>query len=94
MAAFGSVSFDHATSLRLVRESLELLDRFGAEPVNVRDVKMSDRTLVVEVAVESPDPIEVRGEIAKVMGALSGLDVPGLFPVLEVQSFGVRRVRG
>lgn len=84
------MSFDHPTSLRLVRESLELLDRFGAEPVNVRDLKMSDRTLVVEVTVESPDPIKVRGEIAKVMGALSGLDVPGLFPVLGVQSFGVR----
>lgn len=84
------MDFDAPTSLRLIRESLELLDRFGGGRVNVRDTRMSDRTLVVEITVDSIDPISARGEIARVMGALSGLDVPGLFPVLGVQSFGVR----
>ena len=51
---------------------------------------MRDRTLVVEVTARSTDPITVRGEIAGVMGALSGLGVPELFPVLHAESFGVR----
>lgn len=84
------VSFDADTSLRLIAESLGLVDRLGASPINVRSVRMADRTLVVEIVVASVDPIAVRGEIAGVMGALSGLDVPSLFPVLGVQSFGVR----
>jgi hypothetical protein len=83
------VKFDAETSLRLIAESLSLVDRLGAEPINARNVRMADRTLVLEIVVPSADPIGVRGEIAGVMGALSGLDVRGLFPMLEVQSFGV-----
>ena len=85
-----SVNFDADTSLRLIAEALGLVDRFGASPITARSVRMADRTLVVEIAVASVDPISVRGEIAGVMGALSGLDVPSLFPALGVQSFGVR----
>lgn len=85
-----TVSFNSDTSLRLIAESLGLVDRLGAEPINVRSVRMADRTLVVEIVVPSADPIAVRGDIAGVMGALSGLDVPSLFPVLGAQSFGVR----
>lgn len=84
------VSFDTDASLRLITESLGLVDRFGASPINVRNVRMADRTLVVEIVVTSADPVLARGAIAGVMGALSGLDVPGLFPALGVQSFGVR----
>ena len=51
---------------------------------------MSDRTLAVEITARSTDPMTVRGEIAGVMGALSGLGVPELFPVLRAESFGVR----
>ena len=51
---------------------------------------MSDRTLAVEIMARSTDPIAVRGEIAGVMGALSGLGVPDLFPVLHAESFGVQ----
>ncbi|MEX0629585.1 MAG: hypothetical protein WEE67_04000 [Chloroflexota bacterium] len=84
------MTFDPATSLRLIAESLTLVDRLGASPIRLRGVRVTDRTLVVETDVESDDPMAVRAEIANVMGALSGLDVPGLFPVLGVQSIGVR----
>jgi hypothetical protein len=84
------MQFDSAASLRLIAESLGLIDRLGAQPIRVRVVQMVDRTLVVEVTVDSDDPMTVRGEIANVMGAVSGLDVPSLFPVLGVQSIGVR----
>jgi hypothetical protein len=84
------VTVDSAAALRLIAESLGFVDRLGARPIHVRDVRMADRTLVVEIDVRSADPAAVRGEIVGVMGALSGLDVPGLFPVLEAQSFGVR----
>jgi len=85
-----SMQFDSAASLRLIAESLGLVDRLGAQPIRVRVVRMVDRTLVVEITVDSDEPMTVRGEIANVMGAVSGLDVPGLFPVLGVQSIGVR----
>lgn len=84
------MQFDSAASLRLIAESLGLVDRLGAQPIRVRVVRMVDRTLVVEITVDSDEPMTVRGEIANVMGAVSGLDVPGLFPVLGVQSIGVR----
>ncbi len=83
-------AFDAATSLRLIAESLGLVDRLGADPIRVRDVRLADRTLVVEINVPSEDPIAVRGHIAGAMGALAGLDVPTLFPVLHVQAYGVR----
>jgi hypothetical protein len=84
------VRLDTETSLRLIAESLALVHRLGANPIHARDVRVIDRTLVVEITVSSDEPLSVRGEIAGVMGALSGLDVPTLFPVLNVQSFGVR----
>lgn len=84
------MTFDTDAALRLVAESLGLLDRFGADPITVRDVSMSDRTLVVEITARSTDPITVRGEVAGVMGALSGLDILELFPVLRAETFGVR----
>ena len=88
------MTFDSDAALRLIAESLGLVDRVGADPIDVRDVSMSDRTLVVEIAARSTDRIMVRGEIAGVMGALSGLDVPALFPVLHAESFGVRAFDG
>ena len=51
---------------------------------------MSDKTLVVEITARSTDPMTVRGEIAGVMAALSGLEIPELFPVLHAEFFGVR----
>lgn len=84
------MSFDAETSLRLIAESLSLVDRLGADPIDLKNVRITDRTLVVEIVATSADPIAVRAEIAGVMGALSGLDVPSLFPVLGIQSFGVR----
>ncbi len=51
---------------------------------------MKDRTLVVEITARSTDPLMVRGEIAGVMGGLSGLGIPELFPVLHTETFGVR----
>ena len=51
---------------------------------------MNGRTLVVEITARSTDPITVREEIVAVMGGLSGLGVPELFPVLHAESFGVR----
>ena len=86
----GLVTLDTDVALRLVAESLGLVERLGADPINVRKVSMSDRTLVVEITARSTDPITVRGEIAGVMGALSGLGVPELFPVLHAETFGVR----
>ena len=86
----GLVTFDSDTALRLIVESLGLVERLGADPVNVQNVKMSDRTLVVEITARSTDPITVREEIVGVMGALSGLGIPDLFPVLHAESFGVR----
>ena len=87
------MTFDSGTALRLVAESLGLVERLGADPIVVRNVSMSDRTLVVEITARSTDPITVRGEIAGVMGGLSGLgipELPELFPVLHAESFGVR----
>ena len=84
------MTFDSDAALRLVVESLGLVERLGADPIDVRNVSMSDRTLVVEITARSTDPITVRGEIVGVMGALSGLGVPELFPVLHAESFGVR----
>ena len=84
------MTFDSDTALRLVAESLGLVDRFGADPIAVRNVSMSDRTLVVEITARSTDPMTVRREIAGAMGALSGLGIPELFPVLRAESFGVQ----
>jgi hypothetical protein len=75
MARDGSMtflSFDADTSLRLIAETLALVDRPGVNPIIVRSVRMADRTLVVEVVAASMGPIAVRGEIPGVMGALSG----------------------
>lgn len=82
--------FDAASSLRLIAESLSLLDRFGARPIRVRDIRMADETLVVQIDVASDDPVSVRGEIAGAMGALAGLDIPTLFPALRARTYGVR----
>ncbi len=84
------MTFDSDAALRLVAESLGLVERLGADPINVWNVSMSDRTLVVEITARSTDPITVRGEIAGVMVALSGLGIPELFPVLHAESFGLR----
>ena len=84
------MTFDSDASLRLIVESLGLVERLGADPIDVRNARMSDRTLVVEITARSTDPITVRGEIAGVMGALSGLGIPELFPVLHADTFGVR----
>lgn len=86
----GLVTFDADSALRLVAESLGLVERLGADPIDVRNVSMSDRTLVVEITARSTDPLAVRAEIAGVMGGLSGLGVPELFPVLHAETFGVR----
>ena len=71
-------------------ESLGLVDRLGADPIAVRNVSMNDQTLVVEITARSTDPMTVRGEIAGVMSALSGLEVPELFPVLRAGYYGAR----
>ncbi len=84
------MTFNSDAALRLIAESLGLVEHLGADPIDVRNVCMRDRTLVVEITARSTDPITVRGEIGGVMGALSGLDVPELFPVLHAESFGVR----
>lgn len=84
------MSFGWQASLRLIAESLRLIDRFGADPIVVRDVRMDERVLVVELTAVSTDPVRIKAEIAGVMGALSGLEVPTTFPSLEVQQFGVR----
>lgn len=84
------MTFDADVALRLVAESLGLLERLGADPIDVRNVSMSDRTLVIEITARSTDPLAVRGEIVGVMRALSGLEVPELFPVLNAEFFGVR----
>ena len=84
------MTFDSDAALRLIVESLGLVERLGADPIDVRNVSMSDRTLVVEITARSTNPITVRGEIASVMSLLSGLGVPELFPVLHAESFGLR----
>ncbi|MDE0369477.1 MAG: hypothetical protein OXI84_04970 [bacterium] len=84
------MTFDCDVALRLIVECLGLVERLGADPIDVRQARMSDRTLVVEITARSIDPITVRGEICGVMGALSGLGIPELFPVLHTESFGVR----
>ena len=84
------MTFDTGAALRLVAESLGLVEHLGADPINVRNVRMSDRTLVVEITARSVDPLMVRGEIAGVMGGLAGLGIPELFPVLHAETFGVR----
>ena len=85
-----TMTFDTATSLGLIREGLELLDRLGANAVSVRNVELTEQMLVIEITVSSSDGVSLRAEVCGVMGALSGLDVPGLFPVLGVRLFGVR----
>lgn len=57
-----SATFDADASLRLTAESLGLVDRLGADPIAVRNVSMSDRTLVVEITARSTDSIVVRGD--------------------------------
>ena len=84
------MDFDSDTSLRLVGESLGLLEHFGADPIDVRNVSMSDRTLAVEITARSTDPIAARAEIAGVMSALSELGISELYPVLQAESFAVR----
>ena len=84
------MTFDTDVALRLIAESLGLVEHLGAGPINVRNVSMKDRTLVVEITARSTDPLMVRGEIAGVMGGLSGLGIPELFPVLDAETFGVR----
>lgn len=86
----GLVTFDSDAALRLVAEALGLLDRLGADPISVRKVSMSEGMLVVEITARSTDPMKVRAEIAGVMGGLSGLEIPELFPVLQAERFGVR----
>lgn len=84
------MTFSAETSLRLIAESLGLVDRFGADPIVTRDVRMSEQALVVEVVADSSDPVLVKAKVQAVMGALSGLDIPSLFPSLPVERFGVR----
>ena len=84
------MTFDSDVALRLIVECLGLVERLGTNPIDVRHARMSDRTLVVAITARSTDPITVRGEICGVMGALSGLGIPELFPVLHAESFGVR----
>ena len=84
------VTFDSDAALRLIVESLGLVERLGADPINVRNARMRDRTLVVEITARSTDPITVRAEICGVMGALSGLGIPEVVPVLHAETFGVR----
>ncbi len=88
------VTFDSDVALRLIAESLVLIERLGADPIDVRNVSMSDRTLVVEITARSTDPMTVRQEIVGVMSALSELGIPELFPVLHAESFGVRAYDG
>ena len=84
------MTFDSDAALRLIAESLGLAEHLGADPIDVRNVRMIDQMLVVEITARSTDPIRVRGEIAGVMGGLSGLGIPELLPVLDAESFGVR----
>ena len=84
------MTIDTDVALRLIAQSLGLVEHFGAERIEVRNVHMSDRTLVVEITARSTDPLKVRGEIAGVMSGLSGLGIPELFPVLHAETFGVR----
>lgn len=84
------MNFDAHSSLALITEALSLVDSLGADPIAARDVRMVEGTLIVEILVESEDPVRLRSDIAGVMGVLNGLDIPTLFPVLKVQSFGVR----
>ncbi len=77
-------------ALRLIEQSLQVIDRLGAAPIDVRSVQMADRTLVVEFTVDKDDTTSLLGEVANVMGVLSGLDVPDLFPQLPVEHLGAR----
>lgn len=51
---------------------------------------MADRTLVVEFTADTDDSTLLLAELANVMGVLSGLDVPDLFPELRVEHLGAR----
>lgn len=73
-----SVTFDLDAALRLIAESPGFVDQSGADPIAVRSVSMSGRTLVAEITARSTDPMTARGEIAGVMGALSGPEVSEL----------------
>ena len=77
-------------ALRLIEQSLRVVDKLGAAPIDVRGVQMADRTLVVEFTVDKNDTNALLGEVANVMGVLSGLDVPDLFPQLPVEHLGAR----
>src|SRR5688572_21939502 len=83
-----SIGRDEA--LKLIDQSLRVIDKFGAQPIQVRDVGLADRTLVVQFDVEAQETMPVLGEIANVMGVLSGLDIPSLFPQLSVDHLGAR----
>jgi len=87
------VTFDEKSSLALVGQSLSLTHLIGdVDEIRVRDVKIVDRSLTVEVLASSEDPMLLRGQAASVMGGLSGLDLGELFPVLEFETFAVRLV--
>jgi hypothetical protein len=77
-------------ALSLIDQSLRVVDKLGASPIDVRQVRMADRTLVIEFTVDKDDTTSLLGEVANVMGVLSGLDVPDLFPQLPVDHFGAR----
>lgn len=87
------MTFDQETSLRLVGEALSLVHLLGdVDQITVRQVSLIDQSLTVEVLATSDDPILLRGQAASVMGGLSGLDVPDLFPALNFTNFAVRLV--
>lgn len=77
-------------ALRLIEQSLRVVDKLGAAPIDVRGVQMADRTLVVEFTVDKSDTNSLLGEVANLMGVLSGLDVPDLFPQLPVEHLATR----
>jgi hypothetical protein len=59
-AAGDGPAFDRPTALRLIRESMALVDKFGADPISCRDVDLLDGgTLVVEIVAHSTDATAV-----------------------------------
>jgi len=77
-------------AVKLIEQSLRVADKFGAQPIRVQEVGVADRTLVVQFEVDSHEMTSVLGEIANVMGVLSGLDIPELFPALPIDHLGTR----
>jgi len=63
-----------------------------ADPITVRQVSIVDQSLTVEALATSDDSIRLRSQAAAIMGGLSGLEVPDLFPTLKFTSFAVRLV--